>query len=183
MNISQLQVAFVPEHDRLLFRVSTSDSAEVRAWLTRRMIKLLWPSLMDAINRLVAKEKPAAAPQAREMIAEMKREASLKDSDFSKPFQPQAASYPLGEEPILVSNVDLQPLDGGQMRVSFRPASGQGVDIAMGEQLLHAFCKLLQQGCAQAEWDIRLVFPGEQPATPAAEAEAEAPGDRPKYLN
>ena len=45
MKLHQLKIDFNAEQDRLLMLVSTDDGAEVRMWLTRRFVKLLWPLL------------------------------------------------------------------------------------------------------------------------------------------
>ena len=46
MKLHQLKIDFNAEQDRLLMLVSTDDGAEVRMWITRRFVKLLWPLLV-----------------------------------------------------------------------------------------------------------------------------------------
>ena len=40
--LHQFQMAFVAEQDRMLLRISTRDKAELRLWMTRRVVRLLW---------------------------------------------------------------------------------------------------------------------------------------------
>ena len=47
MRLHQLKLDFIPEQDRLLLRVSTDTRLEVRLWLTRRILRLLWPLLVN----------------------------------------------------------------------------------------------------------------------------------------
>src|SRR3954469_6752621 len=63
MNLHQIKIDFLPEHDRLLLAISTAPSAndagqEMLLWLTRRGVKLLWPALMQ-----LASATPAIAVQ------------------------------------------------------------------------------------------------------------------------
>ena len=39
--IRQFNITHVPEEDRLLLRLNTTDRSEFRLWLTRRMAKVL----------------------------------------------------------------------------------------------------------------------------------------------
>lgn len=47
MRLHQLKLDFISEQDRLLLRVSTDNQLEVRLWLTRRALRLLWPLLVQ----------------------------------------------------------------------------------------------------------------------------------------
>jgi hypothetical protein len=46
MKLHQLKVDYNAEQDRLLMLIATSDGVELRMWLTRRFVKLLWPLLV-----------------------------------------------------------------------------------------------------------------------------------------
>ena len=50
MRLHQLKLDFIPEHDRLLLRVSTDNQLEVRLWLTRRALRLMWPLLVQMVR-------------------------------------------------------------------------------------------------------------------------------------
>jgi hypothetical protein len=163
MNISQVQFAFVAEQEA------------VRAWFTRRLVKLLWPNLMRMVAKRVVDEKPAATPEARQMILGMKREAHLQQMDFSKPFRGDAASYPLGQEPLLVARVDMAAQPHGVTRMSLKRQDGHGFDLNLNEGMFDAFCQLLRQACLQAEWGIELRLPGQGEGAP--------PADTPRLLN
>lgn len=159
MKISQVQFSFVPEQDRLLLRVQ-GDGEEVRAWFTRRLVKLLWPNLMQILARKVGQQQPAASAAARGMLVEMQREELVRNMDFKTPYRDEATAFPLGKEPMLVARVDLTNLADGTTRFSMKPQTGPGVDVNMADTLLHALLELLQQACQRAEWDMELRFPG-----------------------
>jgi hypothetical protein len=58
MQIKQLQVAYAPEHDRILMRINSAENQEVRVWLTRRMVRMLIPSLDEMMQKLLASDRP-----------------------------------------------------------------------------------------------------------------------------
>ena len=62
MKLRQLKIDFNPEQDRLLMQLSTSDGAEMRLWMTRRYVKLLWPVLVQLAEDLSPRIKAQANP-------------------------------------------------------------------------------------------------------------------------
>ncbi len=168
MNIRQLQISYIAEQDRLLTRINTQDGAEVRLWLTRRLVRRLWPGLIKA-SEAVALEGRAACRvgEARGMMTDMAREAALSQADFSTPFESQPASLPLGQEPLLVTRVDLSPQPGAMVKAIFRQDEQRGLQVSMTEALLHAFCRLVQSETQKAEWDFSLQW-GATPAQTSA---------------
>ena len=47
-----MTMGYAAEHDRVLFRISTTEGLETQLWLTRRFIKLLWSILIKAMEAL-----------------------------------------------------------------------------------------------------------------------------------
>ena len=47
----QLNMQYVKRQDRLLMRVSTAEDIEYQVWFTRRFISLLWPFMLEGIDR------------------------------------------------------------------------------------------------------------------------------------
>ena len=178
MQLHQLQVVFDAAEDRLLFRVSTTDQQEFRAWLTRRFIKLLWPHLVKSIETKVAVKTPM--PDARREVMGFEHEKAVKETDFSKPFDAAAErALPLGAAPFVVTQGNIQRDQHGNHAVTLNPAQGQGMSLAFDDRLMHSFCKLLDTAVRQAEWDMRLMVSPEEVAaaqTNAGDAnEAHAP--------
>ena len=63
MNIHQMQVRYQPGADRVLWQVRTSGGELFAVWLTRRMLRLLWPPLQQMVTRAgVARLLPNASP-------------------------------------------------------------------------------------------------------------------------
>ncbi len=155
--LHQMQITFVPEEDRLLFRLNTSgrQSSEFRFWLTRRYVRILWAALLNMLKSRQPKEvkKKPIEPIA---IAQQHLEA-VEKADFKTQYQ-ESHVFPLGDEPILVSKVALKESPHGSQILCMHPQNGQGLEFDLNEQLLHSFCKLLVDSSKRAEWDLNLDF-------------------------
>jgi hypothetical protein len=160
MNIAQLQITIDREQDRLLLRVNGSDQSEFRTWLTRRLVKQWWPSLVQLLASKVAQDVPTANDDARRMVLGMRHEASVGKADFSQPYRAEATQFPLGQEPIVVSKLTMTLLPQNMYLLTLHPSQGKGVDLRLNDTLLHGLCQMLQNACKDAEWDLPLELPG-----------------------
>ena len=160
MRLHQLKIDFVPEHDRLLLRVSTDNKLEMRLWLTRRALRLLWPRLMQIV-RSAPEVALQSNPQARDALVGMQHERALRQADFAKPFEETPRELPLGPEPILVTHIQTKRDESGNLVLGLLPQQGQGVNLTLNYNLLHSLCKLLQDAVAKSDWDIALEFPAQ----------------------
>jgi hypothetical protein len=174
MNLHQLQLLYQSEEDRLLFRASFTEGsqplAEVRAWLTRRLVGKLWNGIVQAMETQVSLEKPQAV-HAKSEIVEMAYQASVNSNkqagNFSKPFQDGNHDGAFGDEPILVSTVHIGINANRPLTVNFCPSKGAGFEIAFTPQVLHGFCALLQQVVKTAEWELDLSLLSTSPVADA----------------
>ena len=62
MKLDQLAARYNPDQDRILLRMNTSDSDELRLWLTRRLCLNLWPKFKAIVAQQVALEQGAKDP-------------------------------------------------------------------------------------------------------------------------
>lgn len=166
--LRQLQVRFDPEQDRLLLRASTQRNAELRCWLTRRMVRLLWPRLMEGLSRR-AQAESKAPEEVREQVAAFRREEALQKADFSKPYdEVPEVTLPLGDAPVLVTRISVRPTEKGLV-LQLLPSQGQGLTLALDERLLYSICELIRRTAQVAEWDLDLRVPEvSSPASPSA---------------
>jgi hypothetical protein len=169
MRLHQLNLDFIPEHDRLLLRVSTDDQFEVRLWLTRRALRLLWPLLVQML-RASPEIASQSNPQARDALVGMQHEQALGRANFGKPFEEAPREMPLGAEPILVARMQSKRDAGGSQVLTLLPQQGQGVHLTLDDTLLHSLCKLLQNAVARSDWDIALELPALQSAAATGDA-------------
>lgn len=173
MELHQLQVTYQAEEDRVLcrasFKAQDAGLAEVRAWLTRRMVRGLWGGMLDAMEKQVALDKPAAAHASGDIVG-MEHHATveaIRDSgSFETAFEEDIAELPLGAAPILVTTINFSLNPGQPIRMNMTPGSGSGFEIAFAPAMLHGFCSLLRDAVKKAEWDLELNLPGS--AAPAS---------------
>ncbi len=191
MNVHQLSIAYVPEQDRILVRVNTQDGRELQFWFTRRLTLGLSPMIDKIVTEQVARLDGVAASRlasmdalAKRAVAEFQRNENLKSSDFATPYKSSGATVPLFQSPLLVTEVNLAPLDNGQLRLSCaeKLAGGAGdrsFQMALSEQLIHAFVHLLERAVTQSQWHDTAPGPGLLASAPDPGRGPERPG----YLN
>jgi len=163
MQIHQMSVTYLPEQDRILMRVNTREGEETRMWLTRRLMVGLWPLLTKLLTDHLLKLEAAgttltaADESLKKMLTEFRKEEFLSKADFETPYQESPARLPLGEEPLLVTDVDATPQPGGPLRLSFneRPPGGEkprNFNLEMQPKLMQGLMHLLEQALNQSQW-------------------------------
>jgi hypothetical protein len=166
MHLHQIQVTYHGAEDRLLcrasFRSGEEGLQEVRAWLTRRLVRQLWKDLIDALKTQVALDKPQAAHASAEII-QMEHQAFLEEikesGNFSVPYAADVETFPLGETPILTSEVKFTLHPDEPIRLNFAAADGTGFELALTLNLLHGFCSMLKEAVRATDWELDLVLP------------------------
>lgn len=128
---------------------------------------------------------PGATHEARRALVSMEREHATATADFSTPFskapgapaqvtagaqrqapssglspysmhyRPPQNTFPLGEAPLLVSEVSLTPLQDGSLQTQWKDGP-KTLGIVMNAQLMHAATKLLTDGVTQAGWALAM---------------------------
>ena len=176
-----MSVQYDERQDRLAFRVSNQDQQEFRLWLTRSMTLRLLPHLQAAVVQLESRHPQVLATDttAQQMLAELKRENFLTNADFSTPFASLNLSLPLGETPILVTDVQLNLHNSGCLDLLLQDksgdnASGASCELSLQAALLHGLLHLLEASLKKAQW--------QQPDfSQRAEAVESKQSDRPSY--
>jgi hypothetical protein len=160
MRLHQLKIDYVAEQDRILMLIAASEAVEVRLWMTRRFVKLLWPLLVKLAEEVSPRIKSQPNPEARRALMGLEHEQALSRADFSKPFEQLQRSTPLGEAPLLLARVHTGHDRSGQPVLAMHPAEGQGVTLTLDTVLLHSLCRLLQAAVTKSDWDMELRLPG-----------------------
>ena len=160
MKLRQLKIDFNPEGDRLLMQLSTSEGAEMRLWLTRRFVKLLWPLLVQMAEDSSPRIKTQANPEARKALLNIEHEQAVSKANFAKPYDDSARATPLGAEPLLLARIQTGRDPNGLPVLALHPAEGQGLTLSFDSVLLHSVCRLLQAAVKKTDWDVELKLPG-----------------------
>ncbi len=165
----QMQLTYVATEDRMLFRVNTKERQEFRFWMTRRYVAILWHTLTQLLaNRAPGAERAPAAPLSDPLVEatkqEIKHQEVVAQADFKTQYQ-ESTYLPLGESPILLFSVGVKPGPQGEAILCLHPEQGQGIEMALNEQIVHSICQLILDTVAKADWGLTLVFvPGTGPA-------------------
>jgi len=149
--ISQLQMSYSPEEDRVLLRLNTTATEEFRFWLTRRYCQLVVQAL--AAHRAVDPDvSNQVSPVARKAVEEFKQEAANASGNFKDDFKP-SDTFPLGENPVLAHKLTYK-VSGGKLVLTISPQSGQGVTIVLDSSLNFNITKLLKSAGKAGEWGL-----------------------------
>jgi hypothetical protein len=192
MKIHQLSVTYLAEQDRILVRVNTAAAEEMRLWLTRRLMLGLWPLLSKLLTKHLLKLEAAgtsldtADEDLKKMLADFRKEEFLRQADFDTPYQENNAQLPLGEEPLLVTDVDASPLPNGQLRLNFneRPPGNEkprSFRVDMEPKLMQGLMHLLEQALARSQW--REAFGAPVAVDDTLSGGEEHASRKPRYLN
>ena len=192
MKIHQLSVTYLAEQDRILVRINTASAEEMRLWLTRRLLLGLWPLLSRLMTRHLLKLEAAgtsldtADEDLKKMLADFRKEEFLRDADFDTPYQENQSALPLGDEPLLVTDVDAAPLPNGRLRLSFneRPPGTdkpRSFQMEMEPKLMQGLMHLLDQALARSQW--REAFGAPQAVEEAMAEDDHTAPRKPRYLN
>jgi hypothetical protein len=195
MNIHQLSVNYVQEHDRVLVRINTVAGEELRLWFTRRLTLGFLPLLSKVVAEQVAKTERVKSPyiavadaQSLQILADFKKVESVQGSDFATPYKEQPNALPLGAEPLLVTEVNLTPLSNGQLQFVFSEklsdaagtdAQSRSFQMALEPKLTHGLMHLLEKAFEVSQWTmVSIAHPQPTDALPG-----ERVMEKPKYLN
>lgn len=197
MNIHQVNVSYVVEQDRLLVRINSQGGEEFRIWLTRRLGLQLLPVLQRSsesqLQSQLDKPDPAAPPseQRHQLMRNFQKEAAAYQGDYETPFKDQPTALPLGEEPLLVTELKLTPMADGKLQVTLLeklPQRQRDMQMLMDVTLTQGLIRLIHQAIKGSGWlrgaELR-ALPEEttQETHPGDEAEGKPRPTKPRYLN
>jgi len=165
MVLQQIQAKYWRNEDRVLLRVSFKHEdgslQEIRSWITRHMVKSLWPSIIHALETQVALDNPSAAHASSEIVS-MEHRSKVSEirsrGEFDAPFSPDVDSYPLGEQPILLVQAHINIASNRGPRIKFVSANSS-FEVGFTPDMLHGFCSVLQEAVKTTGWDIALQMP------------------------
>lgn len=166
--IQQIFVNYVPAQDRILVRVSTTDNTEMRMWLTRRFITVLWPVMLQMLE-----SDPSVVGQSdtqtKQEVLSFRHEEAISKTRFTKSFQTPTQVNPVNRVPFLITKLSTKRLDNGRTQMMFGTAKGRGLQFVVDRTLTHSLCKLIADCASKAKWDLDLKI---------TNSEATAPEDR-----
>jgi hypothetical protein len=162
----------------------------------------LLPLLEKASQEQLASQAKPIKPtdpleaQRQHLLDNFKQEAAAYNGDYNTPYREEAATLPLGAEPLLVTEIKMTPLASGDLQIDILEKLGEKtrhLHLALDAQLTRGLVSLLNKGMSSARWletDMAVaVHVGPRPAQTEAQEQEHEPllaapdADKPRYLN
>lgn len=151
--INQIQATYNLLEDRIRLTIKTVEGQVYLAWITRRYLNLLLPVLHGqhpTTGDGFFDEKSALVHQAE-------KEQSALSGDYQSQYEaPENPDYPLGEEPILLTQITFKDIDTESALFILAPESGPGIQLPFNPELLGALLKIFAQAMQAAHWQLEL---------------------------
>lgn len=160
--LHQLNFEYNPTEDRILMRISTQAGVGCRFWLSRRYTQLLWRALESGMDHQPDVVRQAA-PQTREAVKAFQKETALQSSNFSKKYQEQELSFPMGDTPVLLTRVQTRIGKDKVLRLVLMDGDGRSITLNLDPKLLYSCCHLLRKTVAKADWGLTIEMPDDEP--------------------
>ena len=159
--ISQMQMLYVAEEDRILFRVNSTDKKEFRFWITRKYAFLLLAVLKKHAD-IDLDVSAQINPDAKQAVKSFKKEQAIQDADFKQKFNEDASEYPLGDVVPLAFKLNYK-VQGEDLHLGIQPKEGKGIDMVISGDINPTFVQLILQAGEKGAWNLGSVEPGSLP--------------------
>lgn len=150
--ISQMQMLYNSQEDRILFRVNTTEKREFRLWITRRFSLLLIKTLRDYMDS-DPDVSMQASPDAKQAVKEFKQESAIQQANFKQEFAEDSSEFPMGDEIPLAFKLT-HGTRGESLNLSLEPKSGQGMNLVLDRKINSSLMQLLASAIEIANWRI-----------------------------
>lgn len=151
MSVKQFNGTYFNQEDRILLRFNTVDESEFRLWLTRFMTK----HFLIAVRQLVQKKlERQHAPQIAQVLQEFQEDGLKQATNFQETYE-SASKFPLGEEAILVTGLNLAT-EGEFFSIDFVLINQKNLNLKIPVQAVQGLALLLDQLQENAGWKIDL---------------------------
>jgi hypothetical protein len=158
MSVKQFNATYFNQDDRILLRFNTLDESEIRLWLTRFMTR----HLLIAIHQLVQKNlERLYAPQVALALQEFHEEGLQQSINFQDTYIP-ATKFPLGEEALLVTGLNLLSQED-IFSIDFNLINQQNVNLKIPMVAAQSLAVLLDQMQKNSAWNIDIAAEGMNP--------------------
>lgn len=155
--LKQINASYSQSEDRILLKLRT-DQQQFQAWITRRYLLLLIPSLQGQhpstkVPLFSEKKQATHTMQQQGALQDVKKQAAAQ----SLPYEvPSAVEEPLGSAPILLTKLTFKGIDTENPTISFEPESGKGFSLSFHPQVTSALIIVLKQALNNSDWNLDL---------------------------
>lgn len=177
MSIKQLNASYLPQEDRILFRINTQTKEEFVFLFTRRATLFI----LAASDHLVEKQLEQRHDQATaKAVADFEKKGLVDVGSSGPEFEP-GETFPLGQSPLLVLEVTCSIAEPDQssgesiFSIDFVLANDQSINLKLPKPMFIAMRLLLENLCDQATWG-RAVITANPTDAVAASVSVDVPG-------
>lgn len=151
--ISQMQMVYVPEEDRIFFRINSFDKQEFRFWITRRYAMLLVKVLKNH-KEADPDVSTQVTTEAKEAVQSFKKEKAMSEARFNEKFKEEGNEFPLGQSIQLAYKLSYKIKDDGNLLLSVQPKEGKGINIVINQDINITMSQLLLAASRKGEWKL-----------------------------
>lgn len=152
MSIQQVKASYVASEDRILLRFNTSDAAEYRLWLTRRIaLELLQEARTRSVSKIAADPKVATGQSAAQTIDAMQQENLRQQVDLKTQYQ-EGSRLPLGAEPMLVTKLALEQINDHTISLSLELVGKHTLNLRQPISILKTLRLAIERMVKTADW-------------------------------
>ncbi len=175
MNVVQFHLNYSAEEDRIYVFMRDGEGDEHAFGLTRRLFKLMWPALGNAIQATSEAARKATPPLKKEVL-EIEQQGVVSEARETGALTNDPIPEVGNRFTYLTKTVKIQDNKSGGKVLSLSDGA-KTMNIDMTHERLIVLCEALKSIVDKnTDWDLELVYPWEQPAGPdAAETPAAAP--------
>lgn len=150
MKIKQFQANWVQSEDRILFCLNTADGKEYCLWLTRRISYKLIKDFEFLSNEIAQKNNN---PQKISLIHNFKGDLIKEKIQVGKKHK-HALEFPLGKNPLLVTDLSLKTHVGTTVSLYFKLINESTLKIELQLSILQAMVVLITELQAKSMWNF-----------------------------
>lgn len=142
--LQRVTTEFSPEEDRIRVAGQAEDGQEVVVWLTRRLLGLLLPVLLQHLDQQFA----TASPEHRDVLQEFAQQSACDALGGAEPVRAgQDAAT------ILARDVDVTRAEDSVLLV-FRNAAGAACQLPFTDENLRRWMQILYHAERNANWQL-----------------------------
>ncbi|CAN1501551.1 hypothetical protein [Limnohabitans sp. B9-3] len=150
MSIQQFNGEWISQEDRVLFRFNTSTGEEFSFWLTRMMVRGLIQGSQQVTVKALEKTHE---PQVAQAVQSFQQQSAAAQANFNDAYKP-ATQKPLGEAPLLVIGLVINPQDDGQTAIELQLITKNSVNLKLPPHVLQIMMTLLNKLQERAGWGV-----------------------------
>ena len=152
-SLTQMQIRYIKEEDRLLLRMNTANQEEFRFWLTRHFTQLFYP-LLEKTQHSSPEVKTQTTTSNKKAVLEFQQQKAKSQVQYNTTFAPTPKTYPLGDRPILISKASFKAKGENNYLLQMSATDNKGITFNLDQNLLHVFSALIIDTLPKTNWAL-----------------------------